>query len=372
MQGAGVGVAADGKSIAATLTQQRGTVTEQFATAPERTGIIILGPVEQMLGGDAGRLRRQRPNHTITGMSFRRAAGAARLTEWTGGRKGAVGSVRAGRLRGAPDTAHRRKEPLHLRTIIVHYHIFKNAGSSVDRLLNMAFGDGWGTLEGPTPTSLLRPHDLSAFIKDHPEIVAVSSHLLRPPAPPDVRVFPVVLIRHPLDRAFSVYNHLRRHHDGASTGTVAQRASFSQFVLWCLDNKTRGGMVIADYQVIHLSPASFRNGHIYQAVATENDLLHAIHYLSDGACFGTVDLFDAAMDRLRQAAAAIDLNIPASTIVENVTPGRLEDLDERLDVATRLLGPGLHRRYMDENELDYRLYEWARASQAAASATLRR
>ena len=41
--------------------------------------------------------------------------------------------------------AHRRKEPLHLRTIIVHYHIFKNAGSSVDRLLNMAFGDGRGT-----------------------------------------------------------------------------------------------------------------------------------------------------------------------------------------------------------------------------------
>jgi hypothetical protein len=246
-----------------------------------------------------------------------------------------------------------------LRTIIVHYHIFKNAGSSIDRLLNMAFGSGWATLEGPTPTSLLRPHDLSTFIKDHPEIVAVSSHLLRPPAPPDVRVLPVVLIRHPLDRAFSVYSYLRRHHDGADTGTVAQRESFSQFILWCLENKTRGGMVIANYQVIHLSEASFRNGHIYQAVATEDDFQHAIHHLSNGACFGTVDLFDAAMDRLRQAAAAIDLHIPASTVTENVTPGRPGDLDERLYVAAQLLEPALHQRYVDENESDYRLYEWA-------------
>ena len=43
----------------------------------------------------------------------------------------------------------------------------------------MAFGSGWASLEGPTPTSLLRPDDLSTFIRDRPEIVAVSSHLLR-------------------------------------------------------------------------------------------------------------------------------------------------------------------------------------------------
>ena len=284
-----------------------------------------------------------------------------------------MGSVRASRLRSAVSTAYRQKEPL--RTIIVHYHIFKNAGTSIDRILKTKFGDRWASLEGDTPTSLLRPHDLLTFIEDRPEIVAVSSHLLRPPAPPDVRVLPVVLIRHPLDRAFSVYSHLRRHHDGADTGTVAQRASFSQFVLWCLDNKKSGGMVIANYQVIHLSPASFRNGHIYQAVATENDLQHATHYLSDAACFGTVDLFDIAIDRLRRAAAAFDLHIPALTAAENGTPGRSDDLDERLHVAKRLLGSDLYQRYMDENELDYRLYDWARCEtgvQAASSSRLPR
>jgi hypothetical protein len=249
-----------------------------------------------------------------------------------------------------------------LRTVIVHYHIFKNAGSSVDRLLHMAFDAGWAPLEGSTPTSLLRPYDLSIFIGDRAEIVAVSSHLLRPPSPPDLHVLPVILIRHPLDRAFSVYSHFRRNHHDLHAGVVAQQVSFSQFVLWCLKNKTLGGMVIANYQTIHLSEASFRGGHIYRAVANEADLQHALRYLADTACFGTVDLFDAAMSRLRQAAAAINLIIPAATIAENTTPGRPDGLDERLCEAERLLGPTLHNRYMYENELDYRLFEWARAS----------
>ncbi|MGH2853705.1 MAG: hypothetical protein ACRDLF_05890 [Solirubrobacteraceae bacterium] len=197
-------------------------------------------------------------------------------------------------------------------------------------------------------------------------------------------MLPVILIRHPLDRAFSVYCHLRRDSDGLHTGAVAQQASFSQFVLWCLNNKQLGGMVIANYQVIHLSEASFRNGHIYQAVATEDDLLHAIHYLSDATCFGTVDHFDAAMEKLRQAVAAFDLIIPAATVAENATPGRPEGLDERLYIAKQLLGPALYHRYLNENELDYRLYEWARSttirpkrgccaagSQALSSTTLR-
>jgi hypothetical protein len=255
-----------------------------------------------------------------------------------------------------------------LRRIIVHYHIFKNAGSSVDRILEGAFGDGWASLEGATATSLLRPGDLSAFARKRPELRAVSSHLLRPPAPVDLDVLPVVLIRHPLDRAFSVYSQLRRNNvsGGRVDEEVAHQASFSQFVLWCLDNRSLGGMVIADYQVIHLSKASFRGGHIYDAVATEDDLHEALDYLSGGACFGTVDRFEATMARLRKAAAAADLSIPLTTAAENPTAGRPHELEERVAVLRRELGPELYSRYREENEFDYRLYEWTCPSQTTA------
>ncbi len=193
----------------------------------------------------------------------------------------------------------------------------------------------------------------------------MSSHLLRPPAPADLDVLPVVLIRHPLDRAFSVYSQLRRNTLGVLLSEeVAQRTSFSQFVLWCLNNKSLGGMVIADYQVIHLSQASFRNGHIYNAVATERDLLHAIDYLSDGPCFGTDDRFDTVMTRLRWAAEEVGLPLSATTAAENATYGRSPDLAERLLVAQQQLGPMLYNRYMQENQLDYRLYDWVCTRQA--------
>jgi hypothetical protein len=255
-----------------------------------------------------------------------------------------------------------------LRTIIVHYHIFKNAGSSIDRILKTSFAERWASLEGDTATSLLRPHDLSVFVRDRPEIVAVSSHLLRPPGPAELHVLPVVLIRDPLDRAFSVYSQLRRNTAGVlANEVVAQRGSFSQFVLWCMSNRSHGGMVIANYQVIHLSPASFRSEHIYNATATEDDLQAAICYLSDGACWGTVDRFDAAVARLRQAAGAVNLDIPSALVAENTTAGRPNHLQERLSAAREHLGHALHERFRQENELDYRLYEWASAVSEAIS-----
>jgi hypothetical protein len=248
-----------------------------------------------------------------------------------------------------------------LRPVIVHYHIFKNAGCSVDRILEGSFGDSWRTLEGATATSLLRPGDLSLFLRDRPGVRAVSSHLLRPPAPADLDVLPIVLIRHPLDRAFSVYSQLHRNTSGTFLSeTVAWRSGFAEFVRWCLEHRSLGGMVIADYQVIHLSPASFRAKHIHEAVATADDLRRAIDYLSDGPCFGTVERIDAVMARLRLAAEKVDLPLSITSVAENVTLGRPRDLAERVSIAQRQLGPDLYERYRQANRHDYRLYEWAR------------
>lgn len=247
-----------------------------------------------------------------------------------------------------------------MRTIIVHYHIFKNAGCSIDRILEMSFGDRWARLEGATATSILRSRDLVRFIDSRPTVVAVSSHLLRPSASAGLNMLPVVLIRHPLDRAFSVYSQMCRNAGDLPSEVVARRANFSQFVLWCLNNKSLGGMVIANYQVIHLSPASLRNRHIYNAVAAEGDLRYATDFLATGSCFGTVDKFDVALTRLRRRAEYVGLPLFATaTPIENVTTGRSLDLSERVADAERQLGRGLCNRYRQENELDYRLYEWA-------------
>ena len=35
-------------------------------------------------------------------------------------------------------------------SVVIHYHIYKNAGSSVDAMLRASFGDGWQAFEGLT------------------------------------------------------------------------------------------------------------------------------------------------------------------------------------------------------------------------------
>jgi hypothetical protein len=131
-------------------------------------------------------------------------------------------------------------------------------------------------------------------------------------------------------------------------------------------------MVILDYQVVHLSPASFRGRHIYEAIATGDDLRHAVDYLSGGPCFGTVDRIGAVMTRLRLAAEKVDLPLSVTSVAENVTIGRPGDLAERVSIAQRQLGPALYDRYREANELDYRLYEWACRYHADATSSASR
>jgi hypothetical protein len=69
------------------------------------------------------------------------------------------------------------------RALIIHYHIFKNAGTSVDFALSESFGDKWTTFEGKDACDLLTSAQLARFIDEDPDLKAISSHLARPPFP---------------------------------------------------------------------------------------------------------------------------------------------------------------------------------------------
>ena len=50
-----------------------------------------------------------------------------------------------------------------MRHVIVHYHIFKNAGSTVDSVLKNNFGDRCGSIEGRNPWDTLCPDDILKY-----------------------------------------------------------------------------------------------------------------------------------------------------------------------------------------------------------------
>jgi len=105
-----------------------------------------------------------------------------------------------------------------VRTIILHYHLFKNAGTSLDRILQRNFPDQWVTQEfrGINNTA-----DVIRWIDANPDAVAFSSHTMMGPLPriPDVQVFSVMLLRDPVARIRSAYR-FERNQQAETLGAV--------------------------------------------------------------------------------------------------------------------------------------------------------
>jgi hypothetical protein len=67
--------------------------------------------------------------------------------------------------------------------IIVHYHIFKNAGSTVDAILRNNFGEACGKYEGNELAAVVKPEQLLKYVLENPHLKVISSHNARLPAP---------------------------------------------------------------------------------------------------------------------------------------------------------------------------------------------
>jgi hypothetical protein len=93
------------------------------------------------------------------------------------------------------------------RSVIVHYHTFKNSGTSFDELLTANYKDNHLCFDGPFPYTMFNQQELLKVIRRSPTKIAFSSHSIRLPVPTDLDVNAVaaLFIRHPLLRIRSVY-----------------------------------------------------------------------------------------------------------------------------------------------------------------------
>lgn len=111
-----------------------------------------------------------------------------------------------------------------MRKIILHYHLFKNAGTSLDATFKENFkGDEWVTKEFPAQPAKNR-EEVAQWILDNPQAKCFSSHtaFLPPPKLDGIKVLPVIFMRHPIDRIASAYE-FERKQGGNSFGAVLAR-----------------------------------------------------------------------------------------------------------------------------------------------------
>ncbi|MBZ0229807.1 MAG: hypothetical protein K8F58_15335 [Bauldia sp.] len=124
------------------------------------------------------------------------------------------------------------------RHVIFHYHLFKNAGTSLDVVLKRNFPGGWATKEFEGIEPLENHRMVAEWVKAEPEMTAFSSHTAMGPVPaiPGTRIHPVIFMRNAFDRLRSAYS-FEKKQDSRSFGAVlAKQVDFDGYVRGRLDN----------------------------------------------------------------------------------------------------------------------------------------
>jgi hypothetical protein len=239
------------------------------------------------------------------------------------------------------------------RFVIVHYHILKNGGSTIESILRREFGHAFATVHGPRASSTLGGRELAGFLRDHPHTSAISSHHLRYPKPflRNIVVFDCCFLRHPLDRLHSFYNHLR-HTD--STDPLCLRARELSPRAFMQRLVAESPNFASEVHVTQLA----RSG-AYTRPAHPSDLEKATRVLNEMAIPGLVEMFDeslvAAEYFLRPAFPELSLEF----VPQNVRRSPAMTITEREKELADLWGVTLYDEVARLNQLDFELYRRA-------------
>lgn len=246
----------------------------------------------------------------------------------------------------SPTSADAAKDVQIRRTVVVHYHIFKNAGTSVDELLRANFGARWVAREFPYSAKRHSNSDLVAkFLEHHSEVVAMSSHTARPPLPQlaGATVFPVLFLRHPIDRLGSVYAFQRRRCDMPAT-SLAKQEDFAGY----LRNQLSRPRQARNLQTFILAG--------FAPLEIENERERALWALENLPFIGLVEAYEASISQL---VSLLRKQFPRFRIVRarrNVAPSRPRTLDQRLARIRHQLGADLYTEICLANEVDLEIF----------------
>jgi hypothetical protein len=192
------------------------------------------------------------------------------------------------------------------RFLIVHYHIFKNGGSTIASILEREFASHFATVHGPDDVSVLDQASLADFVAGHTAVQAISSHHLRYPKPilPNTVIFDCCFLRNPLDRLQSLYSYFQRIDSEDPLCFLARQDHPRSFFKKLMDNAPH---LVSNVQVT---------------------------MLAQGGAF-------------TRPADSPDVDVAADVVGKMAIPGLVEKFDESLVAAEYFLKPAFPRLKLD-------------------------
>jgi hypothetical protein len=242
------------------------------------------------------------------------------------------------------------------RHVIVHFHMFKNGGSTIEAILEREFRGRFATVHGSHASSSLDDDDIASFISAHPKVAALSSHHLRYPLPSIRRtvLFDCCFLRHPLDRLQSVYSYLRAEPPelGAEDPilVLAQAMGPREFVMRLIDESPH---FVSNPQTLLIATAGE-----FTRPLDEADLARAIDSLRRMAVPGLVNMFDESLVAAEHFLGPAFPSLRLHYLAQNVSRP-VRNLDRRLEELRILWGPDVYQELLRLNRLDLELCAYA-------------
>ena len=241
------------------------------------------------------------------------------------------------------------------RTLVLHYHLFKNAGTSVDELLKRNFGARWAQMEFEAGPGLEKKSvQVLNYLLERPNLLAFSSHTAQLPVPvmEGVSVFPIVFVRHPIDRLRSAYS-FERVQDADTIGSrIARENDFAGYLREHL--KLPLNRSVRNFQTGRLA----RN----EPQTSGPEIERALRTLEALPFVGLVEAYDQSIERM---AALLKSRFPRFhplAVHKNATRSGESTLEERLASIENEIGTELFATICDANADDLEVYRAAKAN----------
>jgi len=240
------------------------------------------------------------------------------------------------------------------RQTILHCHVFKNAGTTLDWALERSFNAGF--IDHRDDAVLIKQGMgyLEDFLNKHPNVSAVSSHHMPFEPEHEQSYFWLVMLREPLRRVRSVYEFEVKQLPISSLGSkMAKELDFSEYIYWRMQDNVPA--VIKNFHVRYLNNVLRPEQEI-----DDSCLEDACQRLKlENVLVGTVESFNESMVIFEEALKGKFPKIDLAYISQNIGKKRSEHPLGFLDEIT----PDARDLLLENNQLDRKLYDMVNADQ---------
>ncbi|MCU7554435.1 sulfotransferase family protein [Alteromonas sp. ASW11-19] len=241
-----------------------------------------------------------------------------------------------------------------MKKAIFHYHLFKNAGTSLDASLKENFEEGveWVTEEFPAHPGKNREL-VKDWVRSNTQAQCFSSHtaLLPVPRVDEMELLPVIFIRHPIDRIASAYSFEKKQGGDGFGAVLARNTSLKGYI------ETRIALGY-DRQCKNFHTDRFA----YMCGPQHGDELTRAKLAVEHLPFvGIVEAFDDSLRKLEtwlREEGFKDITIAPKE--HNVSRDTRKSIDEKLAEIRDEIGEDAYEFLLENNADDLALYELAK------------